>query len=398
MVMDAGTQPEFTLESLQELNTDSKVYEVSKIPAIRYDALSEAALEVGAQGGFSSRASEIKKEIESNAALYDRSFPFSRLLIDGNILPPVILSSRQASVSSDNGKTLRLADATYKIKSDARFAANAPSWRDYLSIPSGSVSLPHESMTPKNDEEKALWFKKVKEGWEIGVQQATESYTLALRELKEDFTGMVTYRSLLSEGKVTKPTIKKRLLGVTGGGDEMAVGDRVAQITQDSSLQAQNSYEWKAAVLPKDRAPIVSPGSNVDNARKEIKRDTKAKRQSSLEESMSTWVSDWESKDTKAYLSHYSEHFALPVSSRSRAQWEKSRSVSIGNASVVKVNPSNVKIIMNDEGDSAGVTFDQYYQFGSTHGVVEKSMLFEKERGVWKIIYEAETSPRKRLK
>jgi len=388
--------PAYSLESLQSIDAVSSYQGVEHdIQPIRREALMEAALEVGAQGGLLSRSMEINAFLESTKGALDRQFPFYPLLIDGEILPPVVLESRQAVTSSDDGKTLRVADATYQIKSDARFVSAAPTWRDYLFMDQQGIMLPHQSVAPETPAEKTLWFKTVKKGWRSGADQADQIYELALNDLRQDYVGMVTYRKLLVEGKVSKPEIERNNLGVTGNGREMVIGDRVKQITTDSSLQVDKSYEWKAAVLPDDKPAIRSNGKAMEDIQIEVLSTNVALSSKDVRKMLYSWVAKWKSGNVDGYLSFYADDFMLPQG-MSRSVWEASRKASISRTSTIDVRMTNLNVVVSDDKQHASVNFNQQYTFDSYKGNVDKMMLLEvNERGLWKIAYEAESSPRR---
>jgi defect-in-organelle-trafficking protein DotC len=386
----------YSLESLQDIDDHSPLLEKkSKITPVRYEALVEAALEVGAQGGLMARSMEINMVLDDTAELLDRQFPFYPLLIDGEILPPVILEARQTISQSDDGKTLRVADATYKIKQDARFVSAAPTWRDYLYMTQAGMSMPHKSVVPENDEEKALWRRVVKEGWQAGMEQADEIYELALNQLRMDYVGMVTFRKLLAENKVSKPVIERNRLGVTGNSREMAIGDRVAQIKQDTGFKINETYEWKSPVLPDEKPALNIQGKPIEDLEIKVVSENQAMQRQTVNGMLKDWISAWENADMTRYLSHYASDFVLPAG-MSRNSWEARRAASIGRASVIEVEMQDLDIVISEDKSTASVSFDQHYQFGSSRGHVRKMMLLEDNgKGAWKIVYEAEAGPRK---
>jgi len=390
--------PTYTLESLQSLDVDSVfIDKADEIKPLRRETLTETALEIGAQGGLLSQSRKINQFLANIEDELSQRFPFYSLLIDGEILPPVILSSRQAVTSSDNGKTIRVADATFKIKSDARFVTAAPTWRDYLKTVEHNIEIPHQSIAPNTDAEKALWHAMVKVGWESGVAQADEVHELALNELRQDFLGMVTYRKLLAEGKISKPKIARNNLGVTGNAREMAIGDSVKQITADSALQVNNVYEWKAAVLPDEKPAIISIGQPIEDMHIEVAKTNRVLRLGDVRHMLMAWKEDWESGDPTRYLSHYSSVFVLPES-LSREAWEASRRASISRTQKIDLSFDDLDVVMGENKVHASVSFTQRYAFDQYKGEVKKILLLDlSDHGEWVIAYEAESGKRKGL-
>jgi defect-in-organelle-trafficking protein DotC len=59
-----------------------------------------------------------------------------------------------------------------------------------------------------------------------------------------DYTGMVRYRWLLSQSMISAPYALQEDRGVTGGGNEMRIGDRAVSITGQSVLRP-GSEQWQ---------------------------------------------------------------------------------------------------------------------------------------------------------
>ncbi len=68
-----------------------------------------------------------------------------------------------------------------------------------------------------------------------------------LERLERDFNGMVRYKSLLEQNKVSAPVVSDARLGTTGTGQDMRVNDRAIRITRDPSLKVDAPKDWQAA-------------------------------------------------------------------------------------------------------------------------------------------------------
>jgi defect-in-organelle-trafficking protein DotC len=55
---------------------------------------------------------------------------------------------------------------------------------------------------------------------------------------------MIRYRKLLAKGIISAPYALHVDRGITGGGDEMRIGDRAVQITGPSQLMTEG-VEWQ---------------------------------------------------------------------------------------------------------------------------------------------------------
>ena len=86
----------------------------------------------------------------------------------------------------------------------------------------------------------------MKKGWQEGYQQAEEIFQTDLDRLNTDFIGMVRYRMLLAQDMVSAPYALAEDRGITGGGNELRIGDRAVTITGPSQLKA-GAGSWQPA-------------------------------------------------------------------------------------------------------------------------------------------------------
>lgn len=214
--------------------------------SIRLDALKDTARSLGARSGLAYRGEEINESLYQEEDQLDRIFSFQALLLDDNVLPPVLIESRD-SLTVNTTTVLRVADRNYRIIKQARFVTLAPTWRDYLLMDDRRPPLPDKSLWPKTDEEREIWADYVEMGWFEGIYQADQIYTENLARLKRDYQGMVRYRMLLAQNMVSAPQVSQRELGVTGGGEELAINDRTLTIEALPALRA-DSKTWDPAV------------------------------------------------------------------------------------------------------------------------------------------------------
>lgn len=202
---------------------------------IREDAIREAALSYGARGGLAARTYEIRKDLEKTSSYLDKVFDFSLLLIPAPsgllIEPPIITEDDNALIIGAGGQEAAVADRIYNINVNAKIVSAARLWRNYLERDWGEVAPPPDILLPENQAERDAWVKYVREGWDKGYEQANEIFQDDLHQLTADYQGMVRYRMLLAQGMVTPPYALQVDRGVTGGGNQMRVGDRAVQIT-----------------------------------------------------------------------------------------------------------------------------------------------------------------------
>ena len=216
---------------------------------IRMDAIKEAALSYGARGGLAFRTWHIRQEMEGRAQYLDKVFNFRQLLIPAPsgllIEPPVISEAMDAMIIDQRGMNAAVADRVLNINQNVRIVSAPRTWRSYLERDWGDTNPPPDILRPATDEERAQWARFIEEGWEMGIEQADDIFQSDLDKLTADYEGMVRYRVLLTQGMVTQPYALQEDRGVTGGGDEMRIGDRGLTITEVPKLQ-KGYQEWQS--------------------------------------------------------------------------------------------------------------------------------------------------------
>ncbi|MCX7118177.1 MAG: type IV secretion system DotC family protein [Legionellales bacterium] len=219
---------------------------------IREMALKETALSLGAQSALAWRAKYIDEELVQQSRRMDSIYDFNALILEHNILPPVLLEGRNTLNLADT-QTIRISDRTYKVSKQARFITTPPNWRQYLWMDYKKPEYPHVTLLPKNKQERSIWCFYIDKGWKQGVEQANTILEESISRIKEDFSGMILYRKLLAMNMVSPPYVSHTDLGVTGDGGEIRIDDRVLRITALPALNV-NSSEWRAAVAKDEEA------------------------------------------------------------------------------------------------------------------------------------------------
>ncbi|MFI4954512.1 MAG: type IV secretory system conjugative DNA transfer family protein [Gammaproteobacteria bacterium] len=235
------------LENIENLTQDS-ISSEKKETQIRYDMLKESALSVGARGGLAARTEQLNADLAAESEQLTRVFNFQGLMLENNVQPPVLVEGRDA-LNLDSPYSIRIADRNYRIVKQARFVTTIPVWQDYLIIPVKQPEAPDKSLLPKEDDEDeiALWHEYTRIGWQEGIEQADAIYAENLARLKRDYTGMIRYRKLLAQNMVSAPLVSEKELGITGGGEQLAINDRVLTIKALPSLKA-NSEQWEPVI------------------------------------------------------------------------------------------------------------------------------------------------------
>jgi len=242
------TQMPTDIADIQQLNqseikTDTAVGDDKHL---RTDMLRDTALSIGARSGLSHRATEINAMLAERTTHLNQIFNFQSLVLADNVMPPVLVESRDA-LNLETPHTIRTADRQYRIVKQARFVTGVPLWQDYLLFKVSPPELPDASLLPGDEDEQVVWSEYTAKGWKNGLEQANQIYAENLSRLKRDYQGMIRYRVLLAQNMVSAPELAQRDMGITGGGEEMAVNDRILTIKALPALKADTS-QWQASV------------------------------------------------------------------------------------------------------------------------------------------------------
>ncbi|RVU18425.1 type IV secretory system conjugative DNA transfer family protein [Methylobacterium oryzihabitans] len=186
----------------------------------------------GIQDGYLEESRRIAAYLDTPAiaARLEARYPFTAVMIGGDIVPPVVSELRD--VRQTPTRTLLVTTlGSFEIVRDARVAVIPPNWRDYL-----TVTPPPEGRTtwtlPKGDAEKANWEIGYKGGLEVGIAQARAAFDDGLARLDRDFLGMRRYGELATAGAVSLPIVKVRATGlkISRNGRSAAVDQRLLKI------------------------------------------------------------------------------------------------------------------------------------------------------------------------
>jgi defect-in-organelle-trafficking protein DotC len=243
-----------SLRGIQAMSNSkyTRIQSKKKMGRIREMALKEMALSLGAQGGLAWRSKIIDEGLTRQTRNLDTIYDFNSLILEHNILPPVLLEGRNTLNLAD-AQSIRISDRTYKVSKQARFITTPPNWRQYLWMDYVKPEAPNVSLLPKTKAEKEVWCSFTEKGWKNGIDQANIILEENISRIKEDFGGMILYRKLLAMNMVSPPYVSHTDLGVTGDATEIHIDDRVLRITALPGLNV-NSEEWIAAVAKDENA------------------------------------------------------------------------------------------------------------------------------------------------
>lgn len=260
--LDVGSAPELRQILAKTAKAPKKEDPKDKEDRLRKPAMQEAAMAYGARAGLSYASKEINKLLERRAAQLTQTYNFQKLMIKGEdgvmVTPPVIVEAVDTWETSDAGKTLRVADTVYEIVEQVSFASVTPMWQNYLIQHFDDAETPPDALLPQSEGEKEFWQRHVIEGWKKGEEQAEETFQANLNRLNRDFNGMIRYRQLAEEGKVSEVRLAGAALGNTGTGQDMRVNDKAIRITSDPTLNV-NSNGWTASATTTENGEVKGP-------------------------------------------------------------------------------------------------------------------------------------------
>lgn len=242
---DSGTGEAAPMTLGQILKSSPQSPESAGIPQIRFNAIRETAMTYGAQAGLARRSYENQLKLDRRAKDLDVVYNFQALMVEGNVVPPVLTETSDVYDQSDNDM-LRVIGKVYRIEQQARFTYAPPTWRSYMMTGYDFDSNVVAQVSPQTDQEHALWKAGVEEGFALGVAQADEILKQNFATLQRDFIGMILYHRMLDAGMVTKPFVASTRTGVTRAEDgSMHVGEVFLRITAAPDF-VDNATKWKS--------------------------------------------------------------------------------------------------------------------------------------------------------
>lgn len=215
---------------------------VFTVTGARAQVIESAARGVGIRGGYAVEAARINDLLmQRYRSRLQASYNFQPLMLNGGyVVPPVITQIRQVSELS-GPNYLYLTNGSYEIVREPRLTTIIPTWMDWLLLPIREVRPP-ENITLENGDEERLWSASVREGWDTGIREARLTFTTAMATINRDYTGMLLFRQLASQGILTIPTVDVRRIPwrVTEDGRRAFEGETVVEIKVGSQFRRRN--------------------------------------------------------------------------------------------------------------------------------------------------------------
>lgn len=238
---------------------------VNKNSTLRIETLKQIARSIAAQAALAKSSYQINKMLDSQKRYLDHIFNFNYLILNQNVLPPVLVEGKNALNLTDDF-TLRVSEHDYRIVQMPKFVTVPPNWRNYIWMHYQKPETPNSTLLPQNKFERKIWNEYILIGWQEGLKQANEIFFVNLARLKRDYEGMILYRKLLAKNMVTPPYVSQAELGVTGDGNKLHIDDRVLRITTIPQLQTDHTKWHPVLSVSKPTSttqPINQPRSKL---------------------------------------------------------------------------------------------------------------------------------------
>jgi len=151
----------------------------------------------------------------------------------------------------------------------------------------------------------------------------------------------------------------------------------VAKENLGNALSSHNSIED----VEEKVAATKTPSENSENAAK-----SDQVLESELAEFLRSWVAGWSSKDTVAYLAHYSDNFT-PAQGQSLGTWKERKQKIINKAEFIKIRVEDIQLDQIQD-TQADLSFRLSYESDTYQSESRKFLKLIKEESSWLIISE----------
>lgn len=209
------------------------------------DEIRIQGIRFGMELGVKWRYDEIHNVLKRHEKALDQMVDFNRVSIDTNVLLPVMVKGKNIA-SVDSQKSLRNVSVTYKLIEEARIVQSMPNWRDYLYREVSTPEPPDPVLYREAvNNQKDLWEKSLKTGFQEGIVLADEYFAADITKLDRDYGGRYLFIELNTLGMVTMP--RKRFIerGVIyeDQNKSINIGDTISVI--EDTAKFLKSDEWQ---------------------------------------------------------------------------------------------------------------------------------------------------------
>lgn len=222
---------------------EGEVIEGEGAGGLRYKAIRQEALRLGAQTGLAYRYTMIMEYMQKKEPQLNVAFNFSGFVKDGRLLIPAIQETKNNfAMDYEKGEAV-ITRLKYTVDEEARIVSVVPTWRDYLWQQYAYPEKPHPSLRPRTKEEVLAWKESLDAGWLAGVSQADSIYDDRIASLTKAVEGRHLYTLLESKKAFTPAALKVVENKITFNGRTMNVGEVIYSI--EAPANYTQASEWK---------------------------------------------------------------------------------------------------------------------------------------------------------
>lgn len=240
-IRGAATDTKLLVELKKKRSTRKMAKDELSNDNLRFTAVRQEALRVGAQAGLSSRYSALTEYMAFNESRMNVTYNFAPF-IDGKMLMPAVSKMQDTFTLDESGSQATVVRNSYTISEEARIISNPPTWRDYLWQTYEPPEESHYSILPNSTAEVEAWQEAVEEGWRAGIIMADEIYSDRLAELTKAIEDRYRYQLLLNQKVVQAPVLGVDRRTITYNGRTLNVGETIYTVEQPVNYTASPSW------------------------------------------------------------------------------------------------------------------------------------------------------------
>ena len=212
-----------------------------------YEELKYYGIQTGMYYGYQDEIVKINHTLEKRSDDLDKVYNFRNLLINGNMLPPVIVKGK-GMMTRESDREFKESSFIYRIRKQARISFHSITWREYIYMDVAEVDRPilNPGLKPKNSEEKRIWKESIDIGYNRGIQHARDIRDYKFAELNEDFSGMMLAYKLHDLNMISFSKLKQVRRGTLVTEDAININETAISIEGTDSFVPHS--DWKPMI------------------------------------------------------------------------------------------------------------------------------------------------------
>lgn len=183
--------------------------------------------------------------------------------------------------------------------------------------------------------------------------------------------------------KTANPALKQRYVRLLKVRDPRAG----SALSENRSLSPLSEVKAKPAI----EKPVIASVKKIAGKRAQVLVDREAL-EKSLREAIEMWRKAWSERNLEAYFLMYADNFEVPSRFASVELWKQYKQRVIASKSFIRVELSDLKIVIDPSGKRAIVDFFQKFRSNSYNGDGPKRLEMILHNNEWKIAREDSVS------